>query len=245
MTSGIEPTDAGPDVPPEGGIVAEVAHMTQVERAEHEAAVAEAVAPDREIEVEVGETLLEMSDVTVRFGGLVALDHVSFDIRRGEILGLIGPNGAGKTTCFNAMTGVYRPTRARCCWRARRLGSQALPDHQARHGPHVPEHQAVRRDDRAGERGRRRGRAAQDERARCVDPAAASHREEQEVVERASALLEFVGIADRPRTRPATCPTASSAGWRSPGRWPPSRSCCAWTSRPRASTRPRRKNSWG
>ena len=51
--------------------------------------------------------------MTLRFGGVVALDHVDFSIKRGEIFGLIGPNGAGKTTCFNAMTGVYRPTRAR------------------------------------------------------------------------------------------------------------------------------------
>nr|WP_179670168.1 ABC transporter ATP-binding protein [Nocardioides thalensis] len=48
--------------------------------------------------------------MTLKFGGLTALDDVSFDINEGEILGLIGPNGAGKTTCFNAITGVYRPT---------------------------------------------------------------------------------------------------------------------------------------
>ncbi len=57
-----------------------------------------------------GEVLLEVDHVTLRFGGVVALNDVHFDIRRGEILGLIGPNGAGKTTCFNAMTGVYTPT---------------------------------------------------------------------------------------------------------------------------------------
>ncbi|HEY6935387.1 MAG TPA: ABC transporter ATP-binding protein [Marmoricola sp.] len=72
--------------------------------------VAEKAAAEREIEVGVGETLIEIDDLSVTFGGLKALDSVSFDIKRGEILGLIGPNGAGKTTCFNAMTGVYRPS---------------------------------------------------------------------------------------------------------------------------------------
>jgi branched-chain amino acid transport system ATP-binding protein len=72
--------------------------------------VAEKAAAERDIAVDVGQTLLEIDDLSVAFGGLKALDSVSFDIRRGEILGLIGPNGAGKTTCFNAMTGVYRPS---------------------------------------------------------------------------------------------------------------------------------------
>jgi branched-chain amino acid transport system ATP-binding protein len=57
--------------------------------------------------------LLEVDDVSIRFGGLTALDSVTFDIREGEILGLIGPNGAGKTTCFNVMTGVYQATSGR------------------------------------------------------------------------------------------------------------------------------------
>ncbi|WBB82249.1 ABC transporter ATP-binding protein [Micromonospora sp. WMMD882] len=56
------------------------------------------------------EVLLDVDHVTLRFGGVTALDDVSFSLFRGEILGLIGPNGAGKTTCFNVMTGVYRPT---------------------------------------------------------------------------------------------------------------------------------------
>ena len=56
-------------------------------------------------------TMLRVRDVTVRFGGIVALDNVSLDLNRGEILGLIGPNGAGKTTMFNCISGVIRPDR--------------------------------------------------------------------------------------------------------------------------------------
>ena len=53
-------------------------------------------------------TLLRVSGVTVRFGGITAIDNVSFDVRQGELLGLIGPNGAGKTTMLRAITGVNR-----------------------------------------------------------------------------------------------------------------------------------------
>ena len=54
--------------------------------------------------------LLRLDAVTMQFGGVTALDNVSFAVRTGEIAGLIGPNGAGKTTVFNVITGVYRPT---------------------------------------------------------------------------------------------------------------------------------------
>jgi len=53
---------------------------------------------------------LEVSRVTMRFGGLKALSEFSLELRPGELVGLIGPNGAGKTTAFNAITGVYAPT---------------------------------------------------------------------------------------------------------------------------------------
>nr|WP_026869481.1 ATP-binding cassette domain-containing protein [Inquilinus limosus] len=62
--------------------------------------------------------LLTIEHVSMRFGGLVAIDDVSFDIRAGDITAVIGPNGAGKTTLFNCITGFYRPTAGRMTLRA-------------------------------------------------------------------------------------------------------------------------------
>ncbi len=55
--------------------------------------------------------LLMVQDLHMHFGGLKAVDAVTFDLHAGEILGLLGPNGAGKTVCFNLISGVYHPTR--------------------------------------------------------------------------------------------------------------------------------------
>jgi branched-chain amino acid transport system ATP-binding protein len=54
--------------------------------------------------------LLRTQDLTVRFGGLVAVNKVSFDVQRGEVFTIIGPNGAGKTTVFNLISRIYQPT---------------------------------------------------------------------------------------------------------------------------------------
>ncbi len=75
-----------------------------------------------------GGRILEVDDVTLRFGGLTALDAVSLHIEEGEILGLIGPNGAGKTTCFNVITGVYAPTMGQVRFRGEEL--TGLKKHQ-------------------------------------------------------------------------------------------------------------------
>lgn len=58
----------------------------------------------------MNDVILKIEHLTMRFGGLVAINDLSFDVRRGDITALIGPNGAGKTTVFNCVTGFYRPT---------------------------------------------------------------------------------------------------------------------------------------
>jgi branched-chain amino acid transport system ATP-binding protein len=60
-----------------------------------------------------GSTVLRVEHLTMRFGGLVAIDNLSFAVERGTITALIGPNGAGKTTVFNCITGFYKPTEGR------------------------------------------------------------------------------------------------------------------------------------
>src|SRR5260370_4651782 len=55
--------------------------------------------------------LLAVRDVTVEFGGIIALNGVSFDMHQGQVLGLIGPNGAGKTTLFNCLSRLYQPSK--------------------------------------------------------------------------------------------------------------------------------------
>ena len=73
-------------------------------------------------------SMLSVKDVTVRFGGITALDKVSLNLNRGEILGLIGPNGAGKTTLFNCISGVIEPNEGRIRYDGKTL--RMLKPHQ-------------------------------------------------------------------------------------------------------------------
>ncbi len=155
----------------------------------------------REINAAEGEILLRTTDLTMKFGGLTALDSVSFDIRRGEILGMIGPNGgAGKTTCFNAITGVYRPTSGSVTFDGAPAGKdQAAPDHPSRHRAYVPEHPVVGGEMTALEN----VMVGTDARHFTSVPGALvrtpprHRREEMSAVERSAALLHFVGIGHR------------------------------------------------
>ena len=142
--------------------------------------------------------LLSVTDLSVRFGGLTALDAVNFEIQRGEILGLIGPNGAGKTTCFNAITGVYRPTAGSVVFDGTTLGRRKR--HEITQLGIARTFQNIRL---WGEMTALENVVVgTDARHRTSVPGALirsprHRREEHDAVERAVALLEFVGIADR------------------------------------------------
>jgi branched-chain amino acid transport system ATP-binding protein len=161
----------------------------------------------REVLTAEGEILLQTTDLTVRFGGLVALDKVTFGIRRGEILGMIGPNGAGKTTCFNAITGVYRPSSGSVEFDGAPLGR-------------IKRYQITRRGiARTFQNIRLWGEMSAlenvvvgtDARHKTSVPGALvrtprHRREERSAVERAVALLQFVGIAHRAEEKAKNLP---------------------------------------
>ena len=86
--------------------------------------------------------LLSVENVTVRFGGLAAVDGASFELDEGRILGLIGPNGAGKTTLFNAVNGVYRPSSGRITFAGEDI--TGLPPHRVAKRGVARAHQVVR-----------------------------------------------------------------------------------------------------
>jgi branched-chain amino acid transport system ATP-binding protein len=152
----------------------------------------------REVGVAEGETLLLATGLTVKFGGLTALDSLDFSIKRGEILGLIGPNGAGKTTCFNAITGVYRPTSGSVVFDGQRLGR--MKRHQITRLGIARTFQNIRL---WGEMTALENVVVgTDARHRTSVPGALvrsprHRREEHTAIEKAAALLQFVGIAQR------------------------------------------------
>ena len=77
--------------------------------------------------------LLELHEVTMQFGGLVAVNAVSVTLPAGALYGLIGPNGAGKTTLFNVVTGVYTPTRGSVLLEGRSIAGRHLRDGTLQH----------------------------------------------------------------------------------------------------------------
>ncbi|MDB5039594.1 MAG: transporter ATP-binding protein [Candidatus Eremiobacteraeota bacterium] len=79
----------------------------------------------------MSDVALRISNVGMRFGGLWALNEVSFDVERGAVLGLIGPNGSGKTTLMNVISGVYKPTAGEVTYGGKRIAD--VPTHAVCH----------------------------------------------------------------------------------------------------------------
>ena len=192
-----------------------------------------AIVPERDVnEIPV----LEARHLGIEFGGLKAVDDFNLTIGKTEIAGLIGPNGAGKTTVFNLITKVYEPTMGAVLINGRDTSRhEHRSGQQAGHRPHLPEHPPLRQDDGGGKRAHR---PAQPDQVRYVQrhPAPAPLLDSGEPAARkgpgAAAHLRHGGPGGRAGR--AACPTAPSAGWRSCAPWPPTPSCCCWTSPPRA-----------
>ena len=94
----------------------------------------------------MNEVDLSVRDVTVRFGGLVAVNAVSFDVVRGETFGVIGPNGAGKSTLFNAISGLVRTESGRICLRGNEIQQLRCDQRAALGYPRQPEGQVSEQD---------------------------------------------------------------------------------------------------
>jgi branched-chain amino acid transport system ATP-binding protein len=101
----------------------------------------------------IGGVVMEMKNITLRFGGVEAIKDISFDIREGEIRAIIGPNGAGKSSMLNVISGFYHPQEGEVWYRgAQAPADEALPDRAAGDRADVSEHRAVRGDDGARQR---------------------------------------------------------------------------------------------
>jgi branched-chain amino acid transport system ATP-binding protein len=147
-------------------------------------------------EQDLADRILRVVDVTKRFGGLTAVDHVSFDVDRGRIFALIGPNGAGKTTMFNCVTGLFPPTSGSIVFEGRELAG-ARPHEVAKMGIartfqniRLFEYMSALDNVRVGQHVRMKAKLWD-----SLLKLPAERREELEVTDRARQLLEFVGIA--------------------------------------------------
>jgi ABC-type branched-subunit amino acid transport system ATPase component len=139
--------------------------------------------------------ILSLSGVTKRFGGLVAVDNVSFEVGRGEVFALIGPNGAGKTTLFNCITGMFAPTTGNIIFQGKPVGG--LKPYQTAKAGIARTFQNIRLFDymtvldnvRLGQHSRMSSKLWD-----SLFKTPKEHREEAAVTERAMELLKFVGI---------------------------------------------------
>jgi branched-chain amino acid transport system ATP-binding protein len=142
-----------------------------------------------------GQTILRLEQVTKRFGGLVAVDAVSFEVRKGEVFALIGPNGAGKTTLFNCITGLFAPSDGSILFEGADItGSRphqaaALGIARTFQNIRLFEYMTALDNVRVGQHCRMHAKLWD-----ALFKTPGERREEQEVTDRAMELLAFVGI---------------------------------------------------
>jgi branched-chain amino acid transport system ATP-binding protein len=149
----------------------------------------------------VSENILEVSELSKRFGGLTAVDNVSFTVKTGEVFALIGPNGAGKTTLFNCITGVYRPTHGSVTFNGRDLTGS--PPHRAAKAGIARTFQNIRLFEymsaidnvRLGHHSRMRSMLWD-----SLFKTPLERREEREISEHSMELLELVGLGHQSET---------------------------------------------
>ena len=145
-----------------------------------------------------GSSILSVRNVTKRFGGLVAVDNVSFEVEQGKVFALIGPNGAGKTTMFNCVTGLFPPSEGQVVFEGRNIAG-AKPHQAAQLGIartfqniRLFEYMTAMDNVRVGQHVRMRAKLWD-----ALFKTPYERQEETSVEERAMELLRFVGIDRR------------------------------------------------
>lgn len=168
----------------------------------------------------MSQPLLAVNGLMMRFGGLLAVNNVSLELREREIVSLIGPNGAGKTTVFNCLTGFYKPTGGTIMLRERHL--EGLPGQQIARMGVVRTFQHVRlfREMTVIEN----LLVAQHQQLKTglfsgLLKTPAFRRAQSEALDRARPGLSVLACWNMPTARPVIWPTATSAGWRLPAAW--------------------------
>jgi branched-chain amino acid transport system ATP-binding protein len=181
--------------------------------------------------------ILRTEGLTKSFGGLTAVNEVSFSLEKGEVLGLIGPNGAGKTTLINLISGVYLPTQGRIFFEGRDISQWHA--HRVNNLGIARTFQVVRIFSKLT--------ALENVLTGLVDRVGKSPwglmlsalgsrnslRQDKKAVGNADELLEFVGLRAYRDELAANLPCLLPSAWRSPA-WPPGPSCCFWMNRARA-----------
>jgi branched-chain amino acid transport system ATP-binding protein len=142
--------------------------------------------------------MLKLENVTIKFGGLTAVDNLSFEIEKNKIFGLIGPNGAGKTTAFNIISGVYKPTSGNIYLNGNPITgfppykTNAIGISRTYQNIFLFKHMTVRENVMVG----------QHSRTKCglfssIFHTGTQRKEEREINEKAEEILEFVGLNEK------------------------------------------------